>query len=332
MELSTPAVRMTHEGYFLRVPDRGVYALTSDVTDDKDLFLLAHMGLAEVDPQSWILRVKGLVSKPASFRLADLLAMEQHEVMSVHECAGSPLTPAVPKRRVGNVVWSGVRLSDVLDQTSVGPEAVFVWAHGLERGDFADLKQEPYVKDLPLAKASAPEVLLATGMNGLPLTPGRGGPVRLVVPGWYGTNSVKWLGALTVASHRAPGPYTTRFYNDPTPSGSQPVWGIAPESILVSPAPDSALWAGEPVLIEGWAWAESGVAKVEISINGDESWITARLEPRREFSWQRFSLSWTFPSGKHRLSCRCFDASGGCQPESGARNAVHVVTLRVFAS
>ena len=110
--------------------------------------------------------------------------------------------------------WS--RLSDILERWGVVPDAAFVWAHGLEWGDFADLKNEPYVKDLPLAKAVSPEVLLATGMNGLPLTPGRGGPVRLVVPGWYGTNSVKWLGALTVTDRRAPGPYTTRFYTDPS--------------------------------------------------------------------------------------------------------------------
>jgi DMSO/TMAO reductase YedYZ molybdopterin-dependent catalytic subunit len=202
----------------------------------------------------------------------------------------------------------------------------------LERGDFADLKNEPYVKDLPLAKALSPEVLLATGMNGRPLSPDRGGPVRLVVPGWYGTNSVKWLGALTVSDHRAPGPYTTRFYHDPSPSGPQPVWGVAPESILVSPAPDEPPWAGELVWIEGWAWAESGVAKVEISPDAGGSWISATLEPRRDFSWQCFRLPWTFPSGRHQLSCRCFDGNGTGQPESGTRNAVHTVIIDVKTS
>lgn len=327
MDVSGRGTRMTHLGYFLRVPERGVHALTSYITEDNDLFLLAHMGLAAVDPVEWKLEVSGLVMQPASFSLACIQAMSQHEVTSVHECAGSPLTPTLPKRRVGNVVWSGVRLADVLEQCGLAPEAAFVWSHGLETGDFADLKNEPYVKDLPLAKAISPEVLLATGMNGMPLTPERGGPVRLVVPGWYGTNSVKWLGALTVSDRRAPGPYTARFYNDPAPSGPQPVWGIAPESILVSPSSDDPPFAGEPVLIEGWAWAESGVVKVEISTDASATWIPATLDARSDFGWQRFSLQWIFRPGQHQLSCRCFDASGNGQPESGARNAVHSIVF-----
>jgi DMSO/TMAO reductase YedYZ molybdopterin-dependent catalytic subunit len=327
--VSMPAVTMTHQGYFLRVPERGVHALTSYITEDRDLFLLAHMGLAAVDPREWRLQVSGLVIKPASFSLADLEAMTQHEILSVHECAGSPLTPDVPKRRVGNVVWSGVRLADVLEQCGLRPGAAFVWAQGLESGNFADLTDEPYVKDLPLVKAMSPELLLATGMNGMPLAPDRGGPVRLVVPGWYGTNSVKWLGALTIADRRAPGPYTTRFYNDPSQDGPVPVWGIAPECIIVSPCPDDAPSPGKPFLIQGWAWAESGVARVEVTSDGSARWIPAQIEPRVEFGWQRFTLPWTLQPGPHALSCRCFDANGIGQPESGARNAVHTLVVDV---
>ena len=329
MELSAAGVRITHEGYFLRVPERGIHALTSRVTEEENLFLLAHMGLAEVDPTSWRLCIEGLVREPVSLGLTDLLALPQHEVMSVHECAGSPLTPTVPKRRVGNVVWSGVRLRDVLELCRVAPGAAFVWTHGLEWGTFADLQGEPYVKDLPLWKALSPEVLLATTLNGKPLIPERGGPVRLIVPGWYGTNSVKWLGGLTMADRRAPGPYTTRFYNDPSPNGSQPVWGIAPESILVSPAPEKLLVAGQPVLLQGWAWAESGVSCVEVSPDGGATWTTATLELHCGFAWQQFRLPWAFPAGQHQVTCRCFDVRGVGQPESGARNARHSLLLEV---
>ncbi len=323
---------MTHQGYFLRIPDCGVHGLKSYITEDTYLFLLAHMGLAAIDPVEWRLDISGMVRQSGSFSLAHLEAMPHHEVTSVHECAGSPLTPTVPKRRVGNVVWRGVRLADVLEQCGLAVGAAFVWTHGLESGDFADLKNEPYVKDLPLAKARSREVLLATSMNGVPLSSGRGGPVRLVVPGWYGTNSVKWLGALTVTDHRSPGPYTTCFYNDASPAGPKPVWGIAPESVVVFPSPHDALLSGEPFLIQGWAWAESGVARVEVRTDVSGAWIPAHLESRIDFGWQRFTLPWTFRSGQQQVSSRCFDLSGIGQPESGARNAVHTVTVNVEAS
>lgn len=327
--MDTRGVRMTHEGFVLRTPGRGVHSLTERVTADPDLFVVTHMGLAEVDPGTWCLRVGGLVQRPVTLTLPGLLAMPQHQVMSVHECAGSPLAPTEPKRRVGNVVWSGVRLANVLGQAGIASGAAFVWSTGLEWGEFAGLREEPFVKDLPLSKAMAPEVLLAVAMNGASLTPDRGGPVRLVVPGWYGTNSVKWLGQMTLADRRAPGPFTTQFYNDPTADGPRPVWAIAPESILVQPAPDTPPMAGRSCTIMGWAWAEVGVVRVEVSTDGGEDWVAAALEPRDGFAWQRFTLPWIPGPGQHRLLCRCIDARGVTQPPAGARNAVHVVEIAV---
>jgi DMSO/TMAO reductase YedYZ molybdopterin-dependent catalytic subunit len=318
---------MVHEGYLLRMPEHGVHSLTEEVTADRDLFLVTHMGLAAVDAATWELRIDGLVQRPLSLSLPDLQAMPQHRVRSVHECAGSPLAPTEPKRRVGNVVWSGVRLSDLLDRAGVAPEAAYVWSEGLEWGTFAGLTGEAFVKDLPLAKARTPEVLLALAMNGEPLTSERGGPVRLVVPGWYGTNSVKWLGRLTLADRRAPGPFTTRFYNDVTPDGLRPVWGIAPESILVQPAPDSPVQAGRPCAVMGWAWAETGVVRVEVSTDGGAVWTDAALLKRDGFGWQRFTMDWTPGPGQHRLLCRCIDARGIGQPPNGARNAIHAVEI-----
>ena len=326
---SSPGVRMTHEGYLLRMPGRGVHSLTERITADPDLFVVTHLGLADVGPATWRLDIRGLVRRPANLSLVDILAMEQHQVTSVHECAGSPLAPTEPKRRVGNVTWSGVRLTDVLDRAGLDAGAAYVWSEGLEWGAFAGLTDEAFVKDLPLAKALAPEVLLAVAMNGAPLTPERGGPVRLIVPGWYGTNSVKWLGRLTLADRRAPGPFTTRFYNDPTPDGPRPVWGIAPGSILVQPAPDAPPRAGRPCTIMGWAWAETGVARVEVSGSNGEGWADAELELRDGFAWQRFTLPWMPTPGRHRLVCRCTDARGDTQPDVGARNAVHAIEIEV---
>lgn len=313
-------VRMTHEGVLLRQPS--IHTLRERITADAEMFLVTHMGLAEVDPAAWRLGIDGLVSRPLSLTLGDLGCLPRHGFTSVHECAGSPLTPREPKRRVANVRWAGVPLAAVLDRAGVQPQATFVWAAGLEWGSFAGVVGEPYVKDLPLSKV--PDALLATHINDMPLPAHRGAPVRLVVPGWYGTNSVKWLGRLTLADRRAPGPFTTRFYNDPAPGGTRPVWGIASESVLVAPAPDAGpLRAGRSTPVWGWAWAERGVQRVEMSDDDGLTWRPARVEPHDGFAWQRFEWEWQPQAGKQRLMCRCFDRLGNGQPVDGARNAIH---------
>lgn len=322
-------LRMTKEGFSYRGPDRGVHALDSRITSDDDLFLVTHMGFLEIDPAGWFVEVGGLVETPLILRLEDLQAMEQREYMAFHECAGSPLAPLEPKRRIGNVVWKGVPLPDVLSLAGVMPSASFIWTSGLEWGEYAGLRNEVFQKDLPIAKAMAGEVLLALEMNGVPLTPERGGPVRLVVPGWYGTNSVKWIGSIIAAERRAPGPFTTRFYNDLTPSGTKPVWAVAPESVIVAPDPAMELKRGENCLIWGWAWGDIAIATVDVSTDNGATWDSAVVPPRKDRSWQKFANVWEPDEGEHVLMCRCTNEAGEVQPPGGARNAIHDVTVNV---
>ncbi|WP_342634300.1 molybdopterin-dependent oxidoreductase [Mesorhizobium hawassense] len=136
----------------------------------------------------------------------------------------------------------------------------------------------------------------------------------LVVPGWYGTNSVKWVGSITAADRRAPGPWTTRFYNDTTPNGTWPVWAVAPESVIIRPDPTLPLAAGEAVDVWGWAWGDNPIETVEISHNAGADWQTASVRPRRDRSWQRFELPWTPTKGEHVLMCRCMTSPGSSSP------------------
>ena len=119
-----------------------------------------------------------------------------------------------------------------------------MWSHGADYGEFAGVAVERYTKDLPLSRLSA-DVLIATELNDEPLLAENGFPARLVVPGFYGTNSVKWLTGMTLADRRADSPFTTRWYNDAVLDGegratgqTVPVWAIAPESVIVAPAPE----------------------------------------------------------------------------------------------
>jgi DMSO/TMAO reductase YedYZ molybdopterin-dependent catalytic subunit len=174
-------------------------------------------------------------------------------------------------------------------------------------------------------------------LNGEPLRLENGFPARLVVPGFYGTNSVKWLSGMTLADRRSDSPFTTRWYNDAVldgagrPTGQTvPVWAVAPESVIVSPAPDARLRAGHEHLIWGRAWADGGVSRVRVSVDDGRSWHDAKVEPQVERSWQRFSLPWTPDrAGAATLRALALGRDGREQPLSGARNAAHTVGVTV---
>jgi DMSO/TMAO reductase YedYZ molybdopterin-dependent catalytic subunit len=160
------------------------------------------------------LTIDGLVRKSVRLTFSELLRRPHTKVASIHQCCGSPLKPDLPTRRICNVVWGGVRLSELLAECEPLPDARFLWSSGADYGVFEGVTCDAFVKDMPSHRANA-DVLVAYEMNGSPLRPENGYPVRLVVPGYYGTNSVKWLNRLTFAATRASGPFTTRWYNDP---------------------------------------------------------------------------------------------------------------------
>ena len=210
--------------------------LDSFITPDDLLFQTIHMGGAEVDSKKWRLVVTGMVERPFAITFEQLKSLPSKTITSFHECYGSPLVP--PKNalwRIGNVTWTGVPLSALLHNAGVKPGACFVWSEGLDRGKFANIEADRYQKDLPLDKALSPEVIVAYEMNSQPLSRNRGGPVRLLVPGWFGTNSTKWLSKLSVQNRRAPGPFTTILYNEKYPQDdptceSRPIWKVQPNS------------------------------------------------------------------------------------------------------
>jgi DMSO/TMAO reductase YedYZ molybdopterin-dependent catalytic subunit len=299
------------------------------ITPVQSCFVLAHMGVPKVAAEGWSFRVEGLVRNPLRLDLAALRACPRTEIESFHQCAGAPKRPDLPMRRVMNVVWGGVRLSDILYRAGVLPEARFIWSYGLDHGTYEGHAVENYAKDLPLARLDD-SVLIATELNGAPLPAEHGYPARLLVPGFYGTNSVKWLDRIVLADRRSDGPFTTVLYNDPAPGGGmQPVWAVMPESAIVAPAPRAVLGPGDTE-IWGWAWGALPIAGVDISIDGGSTWCPADLEPRRQFAWQRFTLRWRPErAGPATVMARARDESGAVQPPEAARNAIHRVEVEV---
>lgn len=238
---------------------RRVHELREFLTPADELFTKTHLGEPTINVAEWRLNVGGLVERSLSLSIDELLRFPQAKVTAFHKCAGSPLHPLIPTPDdVGNVVWSGVRLLDILSEANPNHTARFVWSSGQDFGSYRGAPPQHYCKDLSLERAVRTEVLLATHINGKPLATRHGGPVRLVVPGYYGTNSVKWLTSLQLAAERAPSVFTTKYYVDTVQSAdgtceTRPVWAVAPDSAIVSPAPDTTIACGRDLVVSGWA-------------------------------------------------------------------------------
>lgn len=304
-------------------------------TDIERLFVLAHFGVPVLDVDSWRLEVTGLVDAPRSFSYDELLAMPARKVEAFLQCAGFPSRPDIATRRIANVEWTGIDLRSLLDQCGVAAGARYIWSYGHDEGSFQGSPPCAYVKDMPFDRLLLGDVLLAYLLNGQPLSRAHGFPVRLVVPGYYGTNSVKWLRRIEIANQRRPGLFTTRLYNDPDGSSDRtgairkPVWEVGPEAIIVAP-PNRFVAQQSPLHIKGWAWSSAGIERVEISTDGGEQWFNAELSPRRHWSWQAFGTVWTpKKAGLCKVLARAVDTSGAVQPMKQARNAVHRIYVQV---
>jgi DMSO/TMAO reductase YedYZ molybdopterin-dependent catalytic subunit len=328
-------VRLDPKGPFKRDP-LAPHQMRDRLTRTQDAVVLCHLGVPRLELDRWSLTIDGMVERPLTLRFDDLLGYAKTEVASVHQCCGSPFEPFEPTRRVCNVRWSGVRLADVLADCRPSAAAKYIWSYGADSGEFGGVVVDAFIKDLPIVRVEA-DVLIGYEINGSALPAEHGFPVRLVVPGFYGTNSVKWLTRITLAESRAPGPFTTRWYNDPVLDGTgretgetTPVWSIAPESLIVSPTPHETIKLSAEREIWGWAWADGGVRSVHVRADHTTTWRAAELEPPRGREWQRFSIPWVPQQRGAVVLASQAEAMGGLlQPTSGRRNAIHNVPVNV---
>jgi DMSO/TMAO reductase YedYZ molybdopterin-dependent catalytic subunit len=306
-------------------------ALRYDLTPLGLHYLLIHYDIPAVDPDRWTLTVDGAVARPLRLSLEDLRRRPAETRVVTLECAGNgrarlsprPLSQPWLLEAVGTAEWAGVPLRDLLQEAGVGEDAVEVLFTGMDRGVEGEEEQQ-YARSLPLAVAVDPAPLLAHEVNGVPLPPQHGFPLRLVVPGWYGMASVKWLERITVLTEPHTGYQNARGYRlraDEADPGI-PVTRIAPRSLMVPPGiPDFMTRARHvplgPRPVEGRAWSGHGaIVAVELSDDGGRTWLPARVEPRGEpHGWQRWRRIWEpRASGTYELCCRARDAAGNQQP------------------
>jgi DMSO/TMAO reductase YedYZ molybdopterin-dependent catalytic subunit len=285
-------------------------------------FVRSNGPIPRLDPATWALHLHGHVARPLSLSLEDLQALPQRELVAVLECAGNgrtrfdPLPPGTPwgNDAAGSAVWTGVPLAAVLDLAGVREGAVDLVAQG---GDFPAMR-----RGLPLAVARDPETLLVLGMNGAPLPLAHGGPLRLLVPGWAGIASTKWLIGLEIIDHAFAGFWNTDnyVYWDGEGTALRPVTQLPVKSLISAPQSGAHLTAG-PVTISGYAWSGHGaIAQVALSTDGGQRWTLATLAGTGRRGWTRFCSAWQARPGRHTILARATDERRLTQPRVAAWN------------
>ena len=304
-------------------------ALRFDITPPGLHYLLTHYDIPVVDPKAFRLVVDGLVDTPLSLDIDAVFDRPRVSKVVTMECAGNGRARLLPRpvsqpwlvEAVGTAEWTGTPLAPLLRDAGVAGDAVdvvFTGAdHGIERG-----VEQNYQRSLSVPDAMRDDVLLVYEMDGAQLPPQHGYPLRLLVPGWYGMASVKWLTNISAVAEPFEG-YQMRAYRvrQAVEDPGVPLTLIEPRALLVPPGfPDymsraRILHAG-PNTVEGRAWSGwAPVSAVDVSIDGGETWAPAKLEPSpHRWGWSRWTWTWEAHVGSYLLSARARDGSGRSQP------------------
>lgn len=300
------------------------------VTPNRLFFVRNHFQVPVVDVKTWRLKVAGGVERPREWTFDELAALPERTVFSTMECAGngrSFLSPHVHGVQwgagaIGHAEWTGVPLRVVLEKSGVRPDTTEILFEGLDTGREADHPQPlTFARSLPLAKALDRDTLLATKMNGEPLEPTHGYPLRLIVPGWYGVASVKWLARIEGLNHNFKGYFQTKKYTiqQRTPQGSVETVIVGPMAVkseIIRPQPGEALGVGTNRLF-GVAWAgQEAVARVDVSTDGGRTWMEAELlGPKAPYSWTMWEYLWEVGEpGMATILARATSTGGRVQP------------------
>jgi sulfite oxidase len=309
----------------------------SFVTPGELCYVRNHGDVPAVDAGAYRLSVGGLVDRPRDLSLDDLReSFPKVTVAATLSCAGNrreqllgvaPIPGELPWRdgAIANAYWAGVALRDVLAAAGVAPEGKHVSFEGLDEADEGG-HAVTFGGSIPLAKATRLETILAYEMNGETLPGVHGFPLRVVVPGYIGARSVKWLARITVDAEPSSNYYQARSYRLP-PAGStreEVDWAkaialgeVSVNSAICRPARDEIVPPG-PVRVDGWAIAGAGrlVERVDVSTDGGATWIAADLENEGDlWTWRFWSATLELEPGIWELVARASDSAGNTQPE-----------------
>jgi sulfite oxidase len=298
-----------------------------------------HGPVPLIDPARWRLRINGLVERNLELSLADLHRFTPRTLTATLQCAGNRRSGLIRVRdipgehpwgpgAISTAEWTGVSLAEALRAAGPREGASHVAFSASDISPLADPPQ-PFGGSVPLPKALAGEVLLAWAMNGQPLPPVHGGPVRVVVPGYIGARSIKWIEQITVAEHPSDNYFQATAYRllpaDAGPEAAGPGVGVSLGCVAVNadilrPVDGAALTPGR-VDVTGYAVAgdERGIARVDISTDGGRTWQQADLgDDAGWWAWRHWRTVINVPPGRTEIIARATDTAA-VQPESAAR-------------
>jgi len=327
-------------------------ALRYDVTPVGLHYLLIHYDIPDVDPATWRLDIDGAVERPLSLDLPELRSRPSQTLRVTIECAGNGRARLLPRpisqpwlvEAVGTAEWTGAPLAPLLAECGLRPDAVELVLTGADHGTERGVEQD-YQRGMRLDDVLAGDLLLAYEMNGQPLPPQHGAPVRVVAPGWYGMAHVKWLQHIEVSTTAFRGFQNATAYRiRQGDEAGEPVTRMRPRALVVPPGfPD--FMTRERVVdtgthaLRGRAWSgAAAVVRVEVSVDAGRSWADAELDAATgRWDWVGWSYAWTADSrGSTEILCRATDAHGDVQPveqpwnrQGMANNAVQRVPVRV---
>jgi len=331
-------VVITYEELQLAARNHGMplEGLRYDLTPVGMHYLLTHFDVPRIDEAEWSLRVTGAVERPMTLSMDEMLGRPAVTRTVTMECAGNGRARLDPRPRsqpwlneaVGTASWTGTPLAPILEEAGLVEDAVELVFTGADHGRQGDVEHD-YARSLTVEQATRDEVVLAYAINGVPLPPQHGFPLRLVVPGWYGMTSVKWLTSIDAVTEPFEG-YQMRAYRlrDAEDDPGKAVTRMQPRALMVPPGfPDfftrERLLDTGPVTLDGRAWSGGGaVTAVEVSTDGGGTWSLAKLDDSGDgpYAWQHWSCDWSPKPGTYDLLVRATDATGATQPVQAAWN------------
>lgn len=336
--------------------------LLSDLVTPTTRHFIRNNGVppASMDASSWRLRIRGRVEKEMTFSIADLKReFDVHELALQLECGGNGRASFNPPASgnqwtlgaIGNSKWKGVRLADVLERAGVAPDAIHTGHLGADTHLSGEPGKQSLSRGMPIAKAMDPANLIAFEQNGAPLHPHNGAPLRLVVPGWPGSCSQKWLTEIRLVDHvwdgakmAAPSYSVPRYRARPgevvAKDQFRTIQSMPVKSIITTPANGQRHpSATQPLTVSGQAWAgDSAVQAMEVSIDFGASWHKATLDaPINRYAWQAWRAAIRFPvRGYYEVWARATDTTGAQQPfaidwnpKGYLNNAMHRIAVLV---